>query len=51
MNVLQTAGQGKIYHPRSPAADDGNRSWSEAFLPYPEWTQRGDACPGEVLDS
>jgi iduronate 2-sulfatase len=42
-----TAGQGKIYHPHSPPDDDGNRSWSPKFLPYPEWTQRGDPCPGD----
>ena len=41
------AGQGKIYHPRSPPLDDSDLSWSSAFLPYPEWTQRGDPCPGD----
>ena len=40
------AGQGKIYHPRSPPNDDGDKSWSAAFLPYPEWSQGGDRCPG-----
>ena len=40
------AGQGKIYHPGSPPADDGALSWSEAFLPYPEWSQGSDSCPG-----
>ena len=40
------AGVGKIYHPHSPPLDDGAKSWSEAFLPYPEWSQGGDPCPG-----
>ena len=26
--------------------DDGNSSWSNAFLPYPEWSQGQDPCPG-----
>ena len=38
------AGVGKIYHPHSPPLDDGAKSWSEAFLPYPEWSQGGDPC-------
>ena len=46
-NGYETSGQGKIYHPRSPPADDGNKSWSAAFLPYPEWSQGGDPCPGD----
>ena len=45
------AGQGKIYHPHSPLNDDGALSWSPAFLPYPEWSQGGDPCPGDPTDS
>lgn len=45
------AGQGKIYHPHSPLNDDGALSWSPAFLPYPEWSQGGDPCPGDPEDS
>ena len=45
-NGYLVAGQGKVYHPHSPLDDDGNKSWSADFLPYPEWSQRGDPCPG-----
>jgi len=49
-NGYAVAGQGKVYHPSSPPLDDGNKSWSEAFLPYPEWSQAGDPCPGTPDD-
>ena len=31
---LNSLGVGKVYHPFMPPKDDGNKSWSEAALPY-----------------
>jgi hypothetical protein len=44
--VIILSSLGKIYHPHSPPNDDGNLTWSNAYLPYPEWSQESDRCPG-----
>ena len=40
-------GGGKVYHPGTPANNDIPYSWSEGPLPYLNFSDANDTCPGE----